>query len=107
MNYTITLTDAEDKALAYAALLQDDWIQNAVHERCRIAIEEIVALTVQKCLETGTPIPGSKEAMVELAFQNGWVLTAADRQAQAEAARLAEQAEAEAAARASQEAGGE
>ena len=85
MNYTITLTAAEDAALSHAAFSQDDWIQNAVHERCRIAIEEIVALTVQKCLETNTQIPGSKDEMVVLAFANGWVKTAAQRQAEAEA----------------------
>lgn len=84
-NYTITLTVAEDAALSYAAFSQDDWIQNAVHERCRIAIEEIVAITVQKCLETNTQIPGSKDAMVELAFEQGWVKSAAVRQAESEA----------------------
>jgi hypothetical protein len=89
--YTITLSSAEDKALSYAAFSQTDWVQNAVHERCRVAIDEIVAITVQKCLETNTAIPGSKDAMVDLAFTNGWVNTAAQRQAEAEAARLAEQ----------------
>lgn len=92
--YTITLSTAEDSALSAIAMSQDDWIQNAVHERCRIAIEEIVALTVQKCLETNTQIPGSKEAMVTLAFEQGWVKTAAQRQAEAEAemqARMAAQ----------------
>jgi hypothetical protein len=92
MNYTVTLSAAEDAALSYAALSQDDWIQNAVHERARIAIEEIVQVTVQKCLETGTQIPGSKDDMVTLAFAQGWVKTAAVRQAEAEAeaaARLA------------------
>jgi hypothetical protein len=84
-NYTITLTEAENKALSYAALSQDDWIQNAIHDRCRIAIDEIVALTVQKCLETNTAIPGSKDAMVDLAFTNGWVKTAAQRNAEHEA----------------------
>ena len=78
--YTINLSAAEDAALSYAALSQDDWIQNAVHERCRIAIDEIVAITVEKCLETNTPIPGSKDAMVELAFSNDWVKAAADKQ---------------------------
>jgi hypothetical protein len=85
-NYTITLTEAENKALSVVSLTQDDWIQNAVHERCRIAIEEIVALTVQKCLETNTAIPGSKDAMVDLAFEQGWVKTAAEQKAEAEAA---------------------
>jgi len=83
--YTITLTEAENKALSYAALAQQNWIDNAVHERCRLAIDEIVALTVQKCLETNTAIPGSKDAMVDLAFTQGWVKTAAQRQAEAEA----------------------
>lgn len=97
--YNITLTNAEDKALSYVALSQDDWIQNAAHERCRIAIDEIVAITVQKCLEAGAQIPGSKDEMVELAFAQGWVKTAAQRNAEAEAAALARaQAEAEAAA---------
>lgn len=92
--YIINLSAAEDAALSYVAFSQDDWIQNATHERCRIAIDEIVQITVQKCLETNTQIPGSKEEMVTLAFAQGWVESAADRQAKAEAeaaARLAEQ----------------
>lgn len=87
--YSIQLSIAEDKALSFVALSQDEWIQNAVHDRCRIAIEEIVTLTVQKCLETNTQIPGSKDAMVDLAFTQGWVKTAAQRNAEAEAAHLA------------------
>jgi len=82
--YTITLTAAEDAALSAVALSQDDWIQNAVHERARIAIEEIVGITVQRCLETNAQIPGSKDEMVTLAFAQGWVKSAADRQAEIE-----------------------
>ena len=100
--YQITLTQAEDKALAFVALGQDDWIQNAVHERARIAIDEIVQLTVAKCLESNIQIPGSKDEMVELAYTQGWVKTAAQRQAEFEA-----QAATEAAARQAQEAQGE
>jgi hypothetical protein len=62
--YTITLSDAEDKALGYVAYNQDDWIQNAVHERCRVAIEEIVAVEVQRLLAAGQPITGTKEDIV-------------------------------------------
>jgi hypothetical protein len=94
MKYTITITAAEDAALSYVAYSQKEWIENAVHERARIAIEEIVSITVQKCLDTGTQIPGSKDDMVKLAFKNGWVKSAEERQAEAEAemaARLAEQ----------------
>lgn len=62
--YTITLSEAEDKALSTVALDQNDWIQNAVHERCRIAIEEIVQAEVQRLLAEGKPITGSKEDIV-------------------------------------------
>ena len=41
-SYTITLSDAQNKALSYLAVDQQEWIENAVFERCRIAIEEIV-----------------------------------------------------------------
>ena len=91
MNYTITLTETENAALKYAAFFPDDWIQNAVHERCRIAIDEIVQITVQKCLETSTPIPNTKEEIVALAFEQEWVKSAADRQAEAEAQQTAEE----------------
>ena len=92
MEYTVTLTAAEDKALAAVALSQQDWIDNAVHERARVAIEEIVGLVVQKCLESGVSIPGSKDEMVELAYAQGWVKSAVDRQAEFEAEMAAKRA---------------
>jgi hypothetical protein len=96
--YTITLTAAEDAALSFAAYSQDSWIQHAVHDRCRVATDEIVKIVVAKCLETQQPIPNSKDLMVELAFTNGWVKTAAQRQAEieAEAAALAAEQNAQA-----------
>jgi len=65
--YTITLTDAEDKALGYVAVSQQDWIDNAVHNRCRIAIDEIVNAEVEKKLAAGETISGSKEDIVNAA----------------------------------------
>lgn len=90
MQFTITLTDAENKALGVVALDQNDWIQNAVHERCRIAIDEIVAAEVQRKLTAGEPITGTKDDIV-MAAQ---IESAAERQARFEAeaaARAAEQ----------------
>jgi hypothetical protein len=90
--YTIILSDAEDKALSVVAFSQQDWIDNAVHERCRIAIEEIVNAEVQRKLAAGESITGSKDDIVMAAN----VEYAADRQARLEAeaqARLAEQGE--------------
>lgn len=62
--YTITLSDAEDKALGHVAYSQEEWINNAVHERCRLAIDEIVNAEVQRLLAEGQPIVGSKEDIV-------------------------------------------
>jgi len=95
MEYKVTLTAAEDAALSAVALSQQDWIDNAVHERARIATEEIVALVVQKCLESGVSIPGSKDEMVTLAFSQGWVKSAAQRQAEFEAEMAAKAAAAQ------------
>lgn len=79
--YTIILSDAEDKALAAVAFDQNEWIQNAVHERCRISIEEIVSSEVQRLLSEGKPIVGSKEDIVLAAD----VETAVERNARIQA----------------------
>ena len=83
--YTVTYTETENNAMAYAAADVNEWIQNAAHERARIAIDEIVALAVQKFLEAGQSIPGSKDEIVSAAFANGWVKTAAQRNTEATA----------------------
>ena len=79
--YTITLSDAEDKALGFVAYSQQDWIDNAIHERCRIAIDEIVNAEVQRKLAANETISGSKEDIVNAAN----IKSAAERQAEAEA----------------------
>tara|TARA_R100000329_G_scaffold111766_1_gene91790 strand:+ start:326 stop:595 length:270 start_codon:yes stop_codon:yes gene_type:complete len=76
MEYTITLTDTEDKALSYASLSQQDWIDNAVHNRCRIAIDEIVNIYTKRALDEGVQIPATRELIVADAFTKGWVKTA-------------------------------
>ena len=83
--YTITLSDTEDKALGVVAFSQDDWIQNAIHERCRIAIDEIIQMAVTNFLAVGEPIPGTREAIVDRAIELGLVKSAAERQAESEA----------------------
>jgi len=82
-NFTVSLTAAEKKALEYVAYSAQDWIDNAIHERCRIAIEEIVAAEVQRKLAANETISGSKEDIVVAAP----IKSAATRQAEAEAAQ--------------------
>ena len=79
--YTITLSAAEDKALKVIAVSAQDWIDNAVHERCRIAMEEIIAAEVQRKLAAGEPIIGTKDDIVLAAP----VKSAAERNAEAQA----------------------
>ena len=86
MQYTITLSDAEDKALHVVAMSAQEWINNAVKERCRIAIEEIVAAEVQRKLAAGESITGSKDDIVMAAN----VESAAERQARMEAEMAAQ-----------------
>lgn len=86
--YTITLSEAEDKALHVVAMSAQDWIDNTVHERCRIAIDEIVNAEIQRKLAAGESITGSKEDIVLAAD----VETAAERQDRMEAELAALQA---------------
>lgn len=82
ITYEVVLSDAENKALGFIAASQQDWIDNAVHERCRIAIEEIVAAEVQRKLAAGETISGTKEDIVIAAP----IKSAAERNAEAAAA---------------------
>jgi len=83
MNITITITAAQEKALAYVAASPQDWAENAVHNRCRIAIDEIYAAEVARMTADPsiTSIPADKDAVVLAAD----VQSAAQRNAAAEA----------------------
>ena len=75
MNYTVTLTDTEKLAMEYIAYEPQDWVENAMKERARIAIDEIVKIAVDKFFEINESIPGSKDEIVSQAYSRGWVNT--------------------------------
>ena len=83
---TITLTDTQYKGLEYAALSPQDWADNALTTRARIANDEIVDITVKHCLDNGIQVPATREDIVAYAFDNDIVKTAAVRQTESEAA---------------------
>ena len=85
---TIELTDTQFKGLEYAALSPSDWAENAVTERARIANDEIVSIYTNRALDEGVQIPATRELVVADAFTRGWVKTAAQRNAEAEASLL-------------------
>lgn len=88
---TVTLTETQYKGLQYVAADPQEWTENAVTERCRIANDEIVQLTVAYCLDNGVQIPATREEIVAYAFDNGIVKTAAQRNEEANAAHIASQ----------------
>jgi hypothetical protein len=90
--YTVQLTDTQDMAFDYVTALKQEWCDNAIQHRCNQAINEIVKLATEKCFETNTPVPSTKDALVALAFQQGWVETAAQTMARQEQERLARDA---------------
>ena len=84
MDYTITLTEAEDLALQYVAADVDEWITNAATNRARIAIDEICDLYVKTKLENNQPITATnKPDMVLAAYEEGLIKTAAQRNEEA------------------------
>lgn len=76
MDITITLTDTEYKALEYAALSPQDWADNALKNRARIAKDEIIALLVKHCNENNIQLATGEDAQVTQAYELGVVKTA-------------------------------
>jgi hypothetical protein len=82
---TITLTDTQYKGLQYAAADPQDWADNALTNRARIANDEIISMYTNRALDEGVAIPATRELIVADAFTRGWAKTAAQVNAEAEA----------------------
>lgn len=76
MDYTITLTDTEQKCLEYIAVDVDDWITNAAQNRARIAKEQILAVNSAHCNANGIAIAVGEDAQVTQAYSLGVVAKA-------------------------------
>ena len=77
MDYTITLTDTEQKSIEYIAVDVDAWITNAAQDRARIAKEEIIALNTAHCNANSIAIAVGADAQVTQAYSLGLIKTAA------------------------------
>ena len=64
--FTVELSDAELKALEYVAYSAQEWIDNVVHERCRLAMQEIFEKEMQRMLQDPSvkQIPANLEEVV-------------------------------------------
>ncbi len=92
MNIIIEVTDIEYKALQYVAHSPDDWSENAVKNRARIAVDEIVVRLVQHCNANNISIAKGSEKQINQAYDLGIVKTARQRQKEVDLEREAAQA---------------
>lgn len=64
--YTVVLNEAQQKALEYVAVDPAEWIRNVVHNRCRMAIDEIYNAEVARMTDDPniSAIPADKNQVV-------------------------------------------
>ena len=80
MDYTVTLTEAQRKALEYIALDASEWINNAAISRSNNAVDEICAIYTNHKLNNNEAITVvGKDAMVLAAYSEGLIQSAAAR----------------------------
>ena len=75
---TVSLTDTEFKSLEYAAASVQDWGDNALKNRARIAKEKIIKLNTEHCNKNSIAIAVGEDAQVTQAFDLGVVQRLAD-----------------------------
>ena len=75
---TVTLTDTQLKGLEYCAMSVQEWADNALTNRARIANDEIIQMYTNRALDEGVAIPATRELIVADAFTKGWAQTAAE-----------------------------
>lgn len=75
-NITVALTDTQNKCMEYAAADVQDWADNALHNRARIAQDEIIAKLVAHCNKNSISIATGVDAQVTQAYTLGVVKTA-------------------------------
>ena len=71
-SYTVGITTGEYKALQYVMIDQNDWINNALTNRARIATEEIQNLYTNFKINKGEAITAvGSTAIIEAAYSEG------------------------------------
>lgn len=80
-NITVELTATQTKCLEYVANSVQDWADNALHNRARIAQDEIIAKLVEHCNANDVTIATGVDAQITQAYDLGVVDTAANVQA--------------------------
>ena len=64
----VTVSDTQVKCLEYVTYSVQDWCDNAIHNRARIAQEEIIAKLVEHCNANSIAISTGTDAQVTQAY---------------------------------------
>jgi len=73
-SYTVGITTGEYKALQYVMIDQQDWVENVLKNRARIATSEIQTLYTNYKIEKGEAITAiGSTAIIEAAYAEGVV----------------------------------
>jgi len=72
----VTVTDTQVKCLEYAAYSVQDWCDNAIHNRARVAQDEIIAKLVEHCNANEIALAVGTDAQVTQAYELKVVETA-------------------------------
>lgn len=73
MDYTVTITETQKKAMETVMVDVDEWITNAATVRADIAIKEIISLNMAYCNENAITIATGEDAQVAQAYDLGVV----------------------------------
>ena len=71
MDYTITLTDTQTKALEWVAADPREWIANAAEARAQLAIADILPLLTAHCDANDIQLAVGEAAQVTQAYDLG------------------------------------
>ena len=72
----VTVSDTQIKCLENIAYSVQDWCDNAIHNRARIAQDEIIAILVAHCNQNEIPLAVGSDAQVSQAYELKLVDTA-------------------------------
>jgi hypothetical protein len=62
-SYTVTLSDNEDKSMRLICNSIQEWIDNAIHERAKVAEEEVLGKEIKRRLDKNLPILTKEELL--------------------------------------------
>ena len=65
----VAVSDTQVKCLEYVAYSVQDWCDNAIHNRARIAQDEIIAKLVEHCNANSVALAVGTDAQVAQAFE--------------------------------------